>query len=72
MFTEQIIPQANSTEPFLFPRREMQTASRYASRTSASLGEGVLFYYTSFWTMVISSNRAISQQAFHIFFDVTP
>ena len=35
----------------IFPRREMQTTSRYASRTSASLGEGVLFYCTSFWNL---------------------
>ena len=36
---------------FLFPRREMQTTSRCASRTSASLGEGGLFYCTSFWNL---------------------
>ena len=30
----------------------MQTTYRYASRTSASLGEGVLVYCTSFWIIV--------------------
>ena len=35
---------------FLFPRREMQTTSRYASRTSASLGEGYSFIALRFGT----------------------
>ena len=35
---------------FLFPRREMQTTSRYASRTSASLGEGYYFIALRFGT----------------------
>ena len=33
-----------------FPRREMQTTSRYASRTSASLGEGYSFIALRFGT----------------------
>ena len=33
-----------------FPRREMQTTSRYASRTSASLGEGDSFIALRFGT----------------------
>ena len=35
---------------FLFPLREMQTTSRYASRTSASLGEGHSFIALRFGT----------------------
>ncbi len=37
-----------------FPRREMQTTSRYASRTSASLGEGYSFIALRFGTCTIT------------------
>ena len=38
---------------FLFPRREMQTTSRYASRTSASLGKGDSFIALRFGTYAL-------------------
>ena len=38
---------------FLFPLREMQTTSRYASRTSASLGEGHSFISLRFGTCTL-------------------
>ena len=41
-----------------FPRREMQTTSRYASRTSASLGEGYSFIALRFGTC----SRRVNQQ----------
>ena len=38
----------------IFPRREMQTTSRYASRTSASLGEGYSFIALRFGTCIMT------------------
>ena len=49
---------------FLFPRREMQTTSRYASRTSASLGEGYSFLALRFLICIL---RCFFVRSFTVF-----
>ena len=44
-----------------FPRREMQTTSRYASRTSASLGEGYSFIALRFGTCIATDLHGVTR-----------